>query len=50
MQAWRLKVAVTYYQRYTAMVRALEPEHLILGIRYKGVPEQGVAHCPVALL
>ena len=42
MQAWRLKVMTTYYQRYTAMIRALDPEHLILGIRYKGVPELAV--------
>jgi len=39
VQAWRTKVVATYYQRYAAMVRALDPEHLILGIRYKGVPE-----------
>ena len=38
VQAWRTKVVATYYQRYAAMVRALDPEHLILGIRYKGVP------------
>ena len=42
MQAWRLKVMTTYYQRYAAMIRALDPEHLILGIRYKGVPELAV--------
>jgi hypothetical protein len=39
VQAWRTKVVATYYQRYAAMVRALDPEHLILGIRYKGVPD-----------
>ena len=39
VQAWRTKVVATYYQRYAAMVRALAPEHLILGIRYKGVPD-----------
>ena len=42
MQAWRTKVVATYYQRYAAMVRALDPEHLILGIRYKGVPERAL--------
>ena len=39
MQAWRTKVAATYYRRYAAMVRALDPQHLILGIRYRGVPD-----------
>ena len=39
VEAWRTKVMATYYQRYAAMVRALDPDHLILGIRYKGVPE-----------
>jgi hypothetical protein len=38
VKAWRSKVVATYYQRYAAMVRALDPDHLILGIRYKGVP------------
>ena len=42
VQAWRTKVVATYYQRYAAMVRALDPEHLILGIRYKGVPERAL--------
>src|SRR4030095_6039508 len=42
VQAWRTKVVATYYQRYAAMVRALDPEHLILGIRYKGVPDMAL--------
>jgi hypothetical protein len=39
LQAWRIEVASTYYRRYAAMVRALDPDHLILGIRYQGVPD-----------
>ena len=39
LKAWRLEVATTYYRRYAAMVRALDPDHLILGIRYQGVPD-----------
>ena len=39
VNAWRIEVASTYYRRYAAMVRALDPHHLILGIRYQGVPE-----------
>jgi hypothetical protein len=39
LNAWRTEVAVTYYRRYAAMVRALDPHHLILGIRRQGVPD-----------
>jgi len=39
LNAWRLEVATTHYRRYSAMVRTLDPDHLILGIRYKGVPD-----------
>jgi agarase len=39
LKAWRTEVAVTYYRRYAAMVRALDPHHLILGIRHQGVPD-----------
>jgi hypothetical protein len=39
MQSWRTKVAATYYRRYAAMVRALDPHHLILGVRYRGIPD-----------
>jgi hypothetical protein len=42
VQAWRTKVMTTYYQRYAAMVRALDPDHLILGIRYQGVPDRAL--------
>src|SRR5215510_6018465 len=40
--AWRTQVVTTYYRRYAAMVRALDPDHLILGIRYKGVPNMAL--------
>jgi hypothetical protein len=39
LKAWRTEVAAAYYRRYAAMVRALDPDHLILGIRHQGVPE-----------
>jgi hypothetical protein len=39
LKAWRTEVAATYYRRYAAMVRALDPHHLILGIRHQGVPD-----------
>jgi hypothetical protein len=39
VNAWRTEVAATYYRRYAAMVRALDPDHLILGIRHRGVPD-----------
>jgi agarase len=42
VEAWRTKVVATYYQRYATMVRALDPEHLILGIRYKSVPDMAL--------
>jgi hypothetical protein len=40
LPAWRTEVAVTYYRRLAAMVRALDPHHLILGIRYRGIPDE----------
>jgi hypothetical protein len=40
LPAWRTEVAATYYRRYTETVRALDPHHLILGIRYQGVPNR----------
>jgi hypothetical protein len=42
VRAWRTKVIATYYQRYAAMARALDPDHLILGIRYQGVPDMAL--------
>jgi agarase len=39
LKAWRTQVAATYYRRYSAMVRTLDPAHLILGIRHRGVPD-----------
>jgi hypothetical protein len=39
LNAWRTEVAATYYRRYAAMVRALDPDHLILGIRHRGMPD-----------
>ena len=36
MEAWRNHAAETYYHGYIGMVRALDPDHLILGNRYKG--------------
>jgi hypothetical protein len=39
LKAWRTEVATTYYRRYAALVRSLDPHHLILGIRYRGVPD-----------
>jgi len=39
LRAWRNEVATTYYGRYTALLRSLDPHHLILGVRYRGTPE-----------
>jgi hypothetical protein len=39
LKAWRNEVAGTYYRRYAGMVRVLDPDHLILGIRHRGVPD-----------
>jgi hypothetical protein len=39
LKDWRNQVAATYYRRYAGMVRALDPDHLILGIRHRGVPD-----------
>ena len=40
LPAWRTEVAATYYRRYAETVRARDPHHLILGIRYRGIPER----------
>jgi hypothetical protein len=40
LRAWRTEVARTYYRRYAESVRALDPHHLILGVRYRGVPDR----------
>lgn len=37
--AWRTEVAGTYYARYIALVRAADPDHLILGVRWAGPPD-----------
>jgi len=39
LPAWRNRVAAYYYSRYAAILRNLDPNHLILGVRYRGVPE-----------
>ncbi|MGA7877620.1 MAG: sugar-binding protein [Desulfoferrobacter sp.] len=36
---WRNKVAAQYYKQYCHILRKLDPNHLILGIRYKGIPD-----------
>jgi len=36
---WRNKVAAQYYEKYCNLLRSLDPDHLILGIRYKGIPD-----------
>jgi hypothetical protein len=40
LQAWRVEVATAYYRRYAAIIRALDPDHLILGVRYRGLPDR----------
>lgn len=40
LKEWRIEVARTYYGRYAELVRALDPHHLILGVRYRGVPDR----------
>jgi agarase len=39
LKAWRTEVAIAYYRRMVSIVRALDPHHLILGIRYRGIPD-----------
>jgi len=40
LKAWSVEVATAFYRRYAAIIRNLDPDHLILGIRYRGVPER----------
>jgi len=42
MVKWRTHTAETFYRRYSAMVRALDPGRLILGVRYKGWMDRDV--------
>jgi len=39
LKAWHIEVVTAYYRRYSAILRTLDPDHLILGIRYQGVPD-----------
>jgi hypothetical protein len=39
VKSWRNEVAKTYYGRYVSLLRSLDPDHLILGIRYRGIPD-----------
>ena len=39
LKAWRNEVAKTYYGRYVSLVRSLDPNHLILGVRYRSIPD-----------
>lgn len=38
-RSWRTEVAGVYYARYIALVRAADPDHLILGVRWAGLPD-----------
>jgi hypothetical protein len=40
LPGWRTEVATAFYRRYIDTIRVLDPHHLILGIRYHGVPER----------
>jgi len=40
LKRWRIEVATTYYRRYAQIIRTLDRHHLILGIRYRGVPDR----------
>lgn len=39
LAAWRTEVVRKYYTRYVALVRAADPDHLILGVRWSGLPD-----------
>jgi hypothetical protein len=39
LPGWRTAVATAFYRRYADTVRDLDPHHLILGIRYHGIPD-----------
>ncbi len=39
LRAWRNEVAKTYCSRYVALLRSLDPDHLIMGVRYRGIPD-----------
>ncbi|MEK7476945.1 MAG: hypothetical protein AAB152_15080 [Candidatus Coatesbacteria bacterium] len=39
LAAWRTEVVKNYYTRYVALVRAADPDHLILGVRWAGLPD-----------
>ncbi len=39
LNPWRARVAAEHYRRYAAIVRELDPDHLILGVRWAGLPD-----------
>ena len=39
LAAWRTEMVRTYYAKYVAAVRAADPDHLILGVRWSGLPD-----------
>ena len=39
LAAWRTEMVRTCYTRYVAAVRAADPDHLILGVRWSGLPD-----------
>jgi hypothetical protein len=42
-RAWMLKVVTNYYRHYCGIVRSLDPQHLLLGLRYVHPDEEDVA-------
>ncbi len=51
--AWRNRVASEFYRRYAEVVRQADPDHLILGVRWSGLPDLDLykavtAHCDVS--
>lgn len=39
LKAWRNEAAKAYYRRYLSLLRSLDPHHLVLGVRYRSIPD-----------
>lgn len=43
LESWKIEVISAHYRHYSALVRRFDPDHLILGIRFAGVPDIAMA-------
>jgi hypothetical protein len=40
LKPWRTRTAAAFYGRYAATLRKLDPHHLVIGVRWAGLPDE----------